>query len=200
MTCITYNPVASAYQLACNVDMTRIGQTIEVRGSVAPRGSIIEDGSCISQTTYAALFSVISTTYGSCSAGLFKLPFSNGTGFYAFDNQGVSSAANRITTATCANPNAPALCGTETKTLGTSNLPPYTPSGTNATAAGSVLFTTAQVFASTSSAQAVTTVRQPKFGARYYSRQGFSRNRQADKARRFSALNPMLPGIRAIKY
>lgn len=129
MTCISYNSVASTYQLECNVDMTRIGQTVEVRGSTAPRGTLIEDGSCVSQTTYAALFSVISTTYGTCSGSNFMLPRSNGTAFVAFDAQGANGAANRITTASCATPNAPTLCGTETKTLVTANLPPYTPQG-----------------------------------------------------------------------
>lgn len=129
VTCAIFT--GSVWQLACNVDMTPIGRTVEYRGSAVPRGTLVEDGSCVSQTTYAALFSVISTNYGSCSAGLFALPDSRGTSFVALDGQGTNGNAGRITTASCATPNAVGLCGHETSsiTLITSNLPPYTPSG-----------------------------------------------------------------------
>jgi microcystin-dependent protein len=119
----------SVYQLFSNVGVPKIGATVEYRGGAVPRGTLIEDGSCVSQTTYAALFSVTGTTYGSCSAGLFALPDSRGTMFAALDNQGVNGSANRITTASCAAPNAIGLCGHETYAIITTNLPPYTPSG-----------------------------------------------------------------------
>lgn len=115
-TSVKYN--GSVFVLTSNVDMTRIGQAVEFRGSTAPRGSLIEDGSCVSQTTYAALFSVIGTTYGSCSAGLFALPLSNGTMFAANDNQGIA-VANRITNAGsgCALTASGTFCGGQNQTL-----------------------------------------------------------------------------------
>jgi microcystin-dependent protein len=124
-TSIIYN--GANYVLASNLDMTKIGQTVEFRGPTAPRGTLIEDGSCVSQTTYAALFSVISTTYGTCSAGLFALPDSRGTAFYALDGQGANGLAGRITTASCATPNAVGLCGHDTQTLSIANINTFTP-------------------------------------------------------------------------
>jgi microcystin-dependent protein len=103
----------SVYVLANNVDMTPIGKVVEFRGTTAPRGTLVEDGSCVSQTTYAALFSLLGTTWGSCSAGLFKLPFSNGRALYAFDDQGANGAANVITSggSGCANATVSAIGG-----------------------------------------------------------------------------------------
>jgi microcystin-dependent protein len=211
-TCITYNNVASAYQLACNVDMTRIGQTIEVRGSVAPRGSLIEDGSCVSTTTYAALNTVIGTTYGTCSAGLFKLPFSNGTAFVAFDGQGANGAANRITVS-CASPNSPVLCGTETKTLGAGQIPTisFTGSGSGSasvTSTGSSWVSSASGLSSFSgsvggslgmfaSSGGNGTSAISSSGSASVSVTGTSNNTGGGA---HSVENPILPGIRAIKY
>jgi microcystin-dependent protein len=121
MATAVYQP--AGYYLLSDVDMTPIGKTIEYRGSAVPRGALVEDGSCVSQTTYAPLFSVIGTTYGTCSAGLFALPDSRGTGFVALDGQGVNGLAGRITTASCATPNAVGICGHETQTLTLPQLP-----------------------------------------------------------------------------
>lgn len=120
-TSIKYN--GSVFVLTSNVDMTRIGDTVQYRGSAVPRGTLVEDGSCVSQTTYAPLFGVIGTTYGSCGSGLFALPDSRGTGFVALDGQGANGLANRITTATCATPNAVGICGAEKSTVAQTNLP-----------------------------------------------------------------------------
>jgi hypothetical protein len=120
-TSLKYN--GSVFVLTSNVDMTPIGATVQSRGTVS-RGSLVEDGSCVSQTTYAALFVVISNAYGSCSAGLFKLPDSRGQGFFAYDGQGANGNAGRITTATCATPNnAGGTCGGEKETLTSGNVP-----------------------------------------------------------------------------
>jgi microcystin-dependent protein len=122
LTCVIYT--GSVYQLGCNVDLTPIGRTVEYRGSAVPRGTLIEDGSCVSQTTYAGLFSVIGTAYGSCSAGLFALPDSRGTMFAALDNQGANGAANRITNAgSGCTATAVGLCGSEKQTLAATQLP-----------------------------------------------------------------------------
>jgi microcystin-dependent protein len=94
---VMYN--GSTIEIQGPVDLTPIGRTVEFRGSVTPRGSLIEDGSCVSRTTYAPLFSVVGTNYGACDGTTtFGLPFSNGRAFVALDNQGAATA-NKITTA-----------------------------------------------------------------------------------------------------
>ena len=123
LTCITYN--GSTYQLACNVDMTPIGKTIDFRGATAPRGSLIEDGSAVSRTTYASLFSVIGTTYGAGDGSTtFNVPDSRGAMFAALDNQGANGAANRITNAgSGCTATAVGLCGSQNQTFARNNLP-----------------------------------------------------------------------------
>jgi microcystin-dependent protein len=127
LTCVVFN--GTAWQLACNVDPRSVGAIIEFRGTVAPRGTLMEDGSCVSQTTYAALFTVIGTTYGSCSAGQFAVPDSRGTVFAAQDNQGVNGSAGRITSAGGCDTTAGGLilCGAQARVWNIANLSPFTP-------------------------------------------------------------------------
>jgi hypothetical protein len=114
------------------VDMTPIGSTCEYRGGTMPRGCIVEDGSCISQTMFAALNQKLGTLYGTCgTGGLFRLPFSNGTAFFAYDDQGANGAANRVTTASCATPNSPVECGNQLATLTAADIPNLTSTNTN---------------------------------------------------------------------
>jgi microcystin-dependent protein len=125
-TSVEFN--GASYVLSSNVDMTSIGKTVEFRGSVTPRGALIEDGSCVLRTTYAPLFSVIGTTYGACDGSTtFAVPDSRGTMFAALDGQGVNGLANRITAASCAAPNAVGICGRDTQTLIASQLPANIP-------------------------------------------------------------------------
>lgn len=124
LTCVTYN--GSAYQLSCNVDLTPIGRTVEYRGSSTPRGTLIEDGSCVSRTTYAPLFSVISTTYGACDGSTtFGVPDSRGTMFAALDNQGANGAANRITSggSGCNGTTNGLFCGSQLHSLVVAEIP-----------------------------------------------------------------------------
>lgn len=124
-TCVVFN--GSVYVLGCNVDLTPIGAVKELRGvTTAPRGYMIEDGSCVSTTTYASLNSLIGGLYGSCSAGLFALPRSNGRALYAYDNQGVNGAANVITNAGSGCANATTVggkCGAQNQTVAATYLP-----------------------------------------------------------------------------
>jgi microcystin-dependent protein len=108
------------------IDMTPIGTAVDYRAGSAQRGYLIEDGSCVSQTTYAALFTVIGTTYGGgCGGGLFPVPDSRGTSSIALDGQGANGLANRITSATCTAPNSltATVCGVQASGIGTGNLP-----------------------------------------------------------------------------
>jgi len=65
--------------LAVGADGTPTGTSIEGYWTTAPEGYLLEDGSAVSRTTYAKLFTVIGTTYGS-GDGLttFNLPDSRG--------------------------------------------------------------------------------------------------------------------------
>ena len=127
---VTYD--GTEFVITSSIDMTAIGDTVNVRGSAAPQGTLIEDGSCYSRTTYPTLFADIGTTYNStapvsCSGSQFAVPFSNGQSFVAFDAQGANGAANRITTATCAAPNtAGGTCGLQAKAIVSSNVPSIT--------------------------------------------------------------------------
>jgi microcystin-dependent protein len=106
------------------VDMTPIGKSVEFRQSVTPRGTLIEDGSCVSRTTYAPLFSAIGTNYGACDGTTtFGLPFSNGRSFVALDNQGAATA-NVVTSAgSGCTATAVGVCGSQNATLTLTQLP-----------------------------------------------------------------------------
>lgn len=118
--------------LVAPVNPAPIASVIEGRFASAPNGYLLEDGSCISRTTYAPLFASIGTTYGSCDGSTtFGLADSRGAATFALDNQGVNGSANRLTSASgcTATSLVSTVCGGQTSTLGTANLPAYTPSG-----------------------------------------------------------------------
>jgi microcystin-dependent protein len=71
-----------------------VGAITDYAGSTAPAGKLFANGTCISQTTYAALFAVTGTQWGSCGAGLFALPDLRGRNTIAPDD-----GANRVTNA-----------------------------------------------------------------------------------------------------
>ena len=124
----------TVFEISSPIDMTPVGHTVDIRNSsgLAPLGTLLEDGSCYSQTTYAALFSVIGTTYNAgapvaCSGGQFAVPRSNGTVFAAADNQGTHGAANNITGAgSGCNATGITACGAQNQTLSVSQIPTLT--------------------------------------------------------------------------
>jgi hypothetical protein len=93
---------------------------------------ILPAGQCISTTTYAAYWVAKgSPASGACPGGQFAVLDMRGNTLYALDNLN-GTPANRITSAGCgvALTSIGATCtNTETFTLVTLNLPPYTPSG-----------------------------------------------------------------------
>ena len=137
-TSVKYN--GAVFVLSSNADSRGIGDTVETRNSIAPRGTLIEDGSCYSQTTYAALFSVIGTTYNaaapvSCSGSQFAVPDSRGSLFAALDTQGANGAASRITNAGsgCTATAVGTRCGNQNQTLSLAQIPTgITSSGSSA--------------------------------------------------------------------
>lgn len=105
-----------------------LGAGLDFWGTTAPNASFaFPIGQAISRTTYAALFSIMSTTYGAGDGSTtFNLP----------DKTGRVSAMRESTaarlTATYFGGNSTllgAVGGGESNVLGTANLPPYTPSG-----------------------------------------------------------------------
>lgn len=97
--------------------------------STPPPGWAFADGSCISQTTYADLYSLDGSSYGSCSAGNFALPDARGRTMPSKDNQGVNGAANRLTPAGsgCAGTTVGAGCGSQNVTIAQNQLPNVSP-------------------------------------------------------------------------
>lgn len=122
-TTIMYN--GNTIEILGPVDMTPIGRTVEFRGSVTPRGTLIEDGSCISTATFAALFSVIGRNYGACDGTTtFGLPNSKGRTFVALDNQGSGGAANVVTSAgSGCDATGIGNCGSQSRSLLRTDLP-----------------------------------------------------------------------------
>jgi microcystin-dependent protein len=72
-----------------------IGGMMDFAGATAPSGWLLCFGQQVSTTTYAALFAVIGSSYGS-GAGTFGIPDCRGRATFGKDNMG-GSAAGRIT-------------------------------------------------------------------------------------------------------
>ncbi|MGX1362592.1 phage tail protein [Bradyrhizobium sp. 8-10B] len=108
---------------------------IDFWGATAPNSAFaFAYGQAISRTTYSALFSLVGTTYGTGDGSTtFNLPDKRGRVSAGVDNMG-GSAASRLTSASGMGAGGPGqVGGTETHTLVTANLPPYTPSGSVST-------------------------------------------------------------------
>jgi microcystin-dependent protein len=122
------------YQLPFTVP---VGAMIDYFGTTAPNSNyVLPFGQAISRTTYATLFSLFSTTYGTGDGSTtFNIPDLRGRVVAGKDDMG-GSAASRLTAATLSS-GGTVLGSTspapETVMLGTANLPPYTPAGTNGT-------------------------------------------------------------------
>lgn len=99
-------------------------------GFSAPNSSFaFPAGQAISRTTYSALFTLLGVQYGNGDGSTtFNLPDKRGRTSACIDNMG-GSFAGRITTTVNSNNNLGGFGGSETNTLVTANLPPYTPSG-----------------------------------------------------------------------
>lgn len=99
------------------------GMVLPFAGSTAPSGFLLCYGQAVSRTTYADLFTVISTTYGvGDGSSTFNLPDLRGRIIAGLDNLGGSSA-NRITDAQA--DSLAGVFGTETHTLTTAEMPAH---------------------------------------------------------------------------
>ncbi|WP_420971518.1 tail fiber protein [Bradyrhizobium sp. B120] len=95
-------------------------------------------GQAISRTTYAAFFAAAGTTYGTGDGTTtFNLPDLRGRVAAGVDNMG-GVAAGRLTSTYFGVPQLGLASGSDSRSLSTANLPPYTPSG-SVTPAGIVV-------------------------------------------------------------
>lgn len=112
-----------------------LGTSIDYWGTTAPSSHfVLAYGQAISRTTYATLFSLFSTTYGTGDGSTtFNIPDLRGRVVAGLDNMG-GSAASRLTDATSGfGDSLGEAGGAQSRTLVTANLPPYTPSGSVST-------------------------------------------------------------------
>ena len=104
------------------------GALMPYAGTSAPTGFLLCDGSAVSRSTYATLFSAISTTYGSGDgSSTFNLPDLRGRVIAGQDDMGGASA-NRLTNQTGGlnGDDLGATGGSETHTLTTAQLASHT--------------------------------------------------------------------------
>lgn len=105
-----------------------VGIVADYVGTTAPSGWLMCYGQAISRVTYAGLFAIIGTAYGSGdTVTTFNLPDCRGRGRVGKDNMG-GSTAGRLTSAGSgiAGTTLGAVGGTESKTLTTTELPAHT--------------------------------------------------------------------------
>lgn len=109
-----------------------IGSVLDFAGSTVPSLFILCYGQNISRVTYASLFAVIGTTYGSGDGvTTFGLPDLRGRLIYGKDNMGGVAASRLTSTYFGSDPTVLAnVGGAQSKQLTTANLPAYTPTGT----------------------------------------------------------------------
>jgi microcystin-dependent protein len=135
-----------------------LGGMLDYIGSTAPNAAfVLPIGQAISRTTYATLFSLISTTYGTGDGSTtFNVP--DLTGRVTAMKE---ASATRLTSTYFVGDSTAlgAVGGGESKTLITANLPAYTPAGTNSTS--SVTFGTFKVAFNNSSTAATSGGGQP---------------------------------------
>lgn len=103
--------------ISCEV--AHVGDLYNVTTTALRAGHLVADGSCVAQATYPDLFSVLSTSWGSCSAGNFALPDLRGRMTAGYNSQGSNGAASRMTSAgsSCAATTVGVGCGAQNHTM-----------------------------------------------------------------------------------
>jgi microcystin-dependent protein len=147
---VTGDVSASGVVKQAGFSLLPVGMVVPYAGSSAPTGYLLCYGQAVSRTTYASLFAVLGTTFGSGDGSTtFNVPDINGRVVAGADGMGGSSAG-RLTDAVSGIDALGDAGGSQSRTLVTANLPAYTPSGT-------VNAGTASIWNSTDSVQAAGT-------------------------------------------
>jgi microcystin-dependent protein len=126
--------VASAYAVGL-----KVGMWFDYGGSTLPAGFLWADGSAVSRTTYAELFSVYSTTHGSGNGSTtFNVPDLRGRATFGKDNMGGSTAGRITSTITgITGTTLGDAGGVQTVTIGQTHLPNISLSSSNLSLSGS---------------------------------------------------------------
>ena len=102
------------------------GCVLPFAGSTAPTYFLLCFGQAVSRTTYADLFGVIGTTYGTGDGfTTFNLPDLRGRAVAGLDNMGGSAAGRLTSTVLSASNTLGATGGAQTVTLSTSEIPSH---------------------------------------------------------------------------
>jgi microcystin-dependent protein len=142
---VTGDVSASGVVKQAGFSLLPVGMVVPYAGSSAPTGYLLCYGQAVSRTTYASLFAILGTTYGSGDGSTtFNVPDIRGRVVAGADGMGGSSA-NRLTDAVSGIDALADAGGSQSCTLVTANLPAYTPSGTVNAGTASVWNTTDSV-------------------------------------------------------
>lgn len=120
---INVAPGTTTGSVATIAQASPLASVMDYAGPTPPAGWAFCAGQAISRTAYSDLFAIIGTTFGAGNGTTtFNLPDARGCVVAAVDTMG-GSGAGRLTGS------FGQIVGTSLVTLGTPNLPPYTPTG-----------------------------------------------------------------------
>lgn len=124
--CVVYNNSNQQFYLknfVGNPYNVPLGGVMIYTGSSAPNSNfVLAFGQCISRTTYASYFALVSTTYGGCDGSTtFGVPDLRGRVVAGLDNMGGSSASRL--SSICSSTSLGFSCGGQQNILTQSNLP-----------------------------------------------------------------------------
>ena len=110
-----------------NVTQVPAGIVSAFAGVTAPAGWLMCYGQAVSRTEYSALFTALSTTYGSGDGSTtFNIPDMRGRAIAGVDNMGGSAASRLTSTVLTASNTLGATGGTQTHTMTSAEMPVHT--------------------------------------------------------------------------
>jgi len=110
-----------------NVTQVPAGIVSAFAGVTAPAGWLMCFGQAVSRTEYSALFTALSTTYGSGDGTTtFNIPDMRGRAIAGVDNMGGTAASRLTSTVLSASNTLGATGGTQTHTLTSAEMPSHT--------------------------------------------------------------------------
>jgi microcystin-dependent protein len=110
-----------------NVTQVPAGIVSAFAGVTAPSGWLMCYGQAVSRTEYSALFTALSTTYGSGDGSTtFNIPDMRGRAIAGVDNMGGTAASRLTSTVLSASNTLGATGGTQTHVLTTAQMPSHT--------------------------------------------------------------------------